>query len=98
MQHYVPVLFRLDPSGWKILGQAPSRFSKTAALDRVSVYRSMESGKRIIRVAWQKVDVKLLIDKDSGILAQDTIEQFAKHRPIQSLGELKEIGRASCRE
>jgi hypothetical protein len=46
---------------------------------------SWKAVKRIIGVAWQKVDVKLLIDKESGILAQDTIEQFAKHRPVQSL-------------
>lgn len=40
---------------------------------------------RILGATWQKVDVKLLIDKESGILAQDTIEKFAAHRPIRSL-------------
>src|SRR5258708_3656897 len=42
--------------------------------------------KKILGSAWQKVDVRLLTDKDSGILAQDTIEQSAAHRPVRSLG------------
>ncbi len=41
--------------------------------------------KKLLGSAWQKVDVRLLTDKDSGILAQDTIKQFATHRPVRSL-------------
>jgi PLD-like domain len=46
---------------------------------------SWSAVKRILGSAWQKVDVRMLLDKDSGILARDTIEQFAAHRPVRSL-------------
>jgi hypothetical protein len=46
---------------------------------------SWKAVRKILGSAWQKVDVRLLTDKDSGVLAQDTIEQFAAHRPIRSL-------------
>jgi hypothetical protein len=46
---------------------------------------SWRAVRRILGLAWQKVDARLLIDKDSGILARDTIEEFAKHWPIHSL-------------
>lgn len=46
---------------------------------------SWKAVRKILGSAWQKVDVRLLTDKDSGILAQDTIEQFAAHRPVRSL-------------
>jgi len=46
---------------------------------------SWKAVSRILGAAWQKVDARLLTDKGSGILAKDTIEEFAKHRPIHSL-------------
>jgi hypothetical protein len=46
---------------------------------------SWRAVRRILGSAWERVDVRLLTDKDSGILAQDTIERFAAHRPIKSL-------------
>jgi PLD-like domain len=46
---------------------------------------SWKAVRKILGSAWQKVDVRLLTDKDSGILAQDTFEQFAAHRPVRSL-------------
>ena len=46
---------------------------------------SWRAVKKILGSAWQKVDVRLLTDKESGILAKDTIEHFAIHRPIKSL-------------
>jgi phosphatidylserine/phosphatidylglycerophosphate/cardiolipin synthase-like enzyme len=46
---------------------------------------SWKAVRKILGSVWQKVDVRLLTDKDSGILAQDTIEQFAAHRPVRSL-------------
>lgn len=46
---------------------------------------SWKAVRKLLGSAWQKVDVRLLTDKDSGILAQDTIEQFAAHRPVRSL-------------
>jgi hypothetical protein len=49
---------------------------------------SWRAVKKLLGSAWQKVDVRLLTDKNSGILAQDTIEQFAAHRPVRSLAGL----------
>ena len=49
---------------------------------------SWKAVRKILGSAWQKVDVRLLTDKDSGILAQDTIEQFVAHRPVKSLAGL----------
>ncbi len=46
---------------------------------------SWKSVRRILGDTWEKVDVRLLTDKDSGILARDTLERFAVHRPIRSL-------------
>ena len=46
---------------------------------------SWKAVRKILGSVWQKVDVRLLTDKDSGILAQDTIEHFAAHRPVRSL-------------
>jgi hypothetical protein len=46
---------------------------------------SWNAVRRILGEAWEKVDVRLLTDKDSGILARDTLEHFAAHRPIKSL-------------
>lgn len=46
---------------------------------------SWRAVRRILGYRWQKVDVRLLTDKNSGILAQDTIEKFAAHRPVRSL-------------
>lgn len=43
---------------------------------------------KILGSVWQRVDVRLLTDKDSGILARDTIERFAAHRPVRSLNGL----------
>jgi phosphatidylserine/phosphatidylglycerophosphate/cardiolipin synthase-like enzyme len=46
---------------------------------------SWKAVRKILGSAWQKVDVRLLTDKDSGILARDTVEQIAAHRPVRSL-------------
>lgn len=46
---------------------------------------SWRAVRRILGEAWEKVDVRMLTDKDSGILARDTLERFAAHRPIRSL-------------
>lgn len=46
---------------------------------------SWNAVRRVLGEAWEKVDVKLLTDKESGILARDTLERFAKHRPVKSL-------------
>ena len=46
---------------------------------------SWRAVRRILGDAWEKVDVRLLTDKDSGILARDTLERFALHRPVRSL-------------
>lgn len=46
---------------------------------------SWRAVKRILGSAWQKVDVMLLLDKESGVLARDTVEKFAAHRPVRSL-------------
>lgn len=46
---------------------------------------SWRAVRRILGSAWETVDVRLLTDKDSGILARDTVERFAAHRPIKSL-------------
>ena len=46
---------------------------------------SWRAVRRILGEAWEKVDVRLLTDKDSGILARDTLERFALHRPVRSL-------------
>lgn len=46
---------------------------------------SWRAVRRILGEAWEKVDVRLLTDKDSGILARDTLERFARHRPVRSL-------------
>ena len=41
--------------------------------------------KKILGSAWEKLDVRLLVDKDSGFLSRHTLEKFAAHRPIHSL-------------
>jgi hypothetical protein len=41
--------------------------------------------KRILGATWEKLDVRVLVDKDSGFLSRDTLERFAAHRPIHSL-------------
>lgn len=41
--------------------------------------------KKILGAAWEKLDVRLLVDKDSGFLSRDTLEKFEAHRPIHSL-------------
>jgi hypothetical protein len=46
---------------------------------------SWRAVRRILGETWEKVDVRLLTDKDSGILARDSLERFAAHRPIRSL-------------
>ncbi len=46
---------------------------------------SWRAVRRILGDAWERVDVRLLTDKDSGILARDTLERFAAHRPVRSL-------------
>jgi hypothetical protein len=46
---------------------------------------SWRAVRRILGEAWERVDVRLLTDKDSGILARDTLERFAVHRPVRSL-------------
>lgn len=46
---------------------------------------SWRAVRRILGEAWERVDVRLLTDKDSGILARDTLERFAAHRPVRSL-------------
>jgi phosphatidylserine/phosphatidylglycerophosphate/cardiolipin synthase-like enzyme len=46
---------------------------------------SWRAVRRILGETWEKVDVRMLTDKDSGILARDTLERFAAHRPIRSL-------------
>ena len=46
---------------------------------------SWRAVRRILGEAWEKVDVRLLTDKDSGILARDTLDRFALHRPVRSL-------------
>ena len=46
---------------------------------------SWRAVRRILGDAWQKVDVRLLTDKDSGILARDTLERFEAHPSIRSL-------------
>lgn len=46
---------------------------------------SWKAVRRILGEAWERVDVRLLTDKDSGILARDTLERFALHRPVRSL-------------
>ena len=46
---------------------------------------SWRAVRRILGETWEKVDVRMLTDKDSGILARDTLERFVAHRPIRSL-------------
>ncbi len=49
---------------------------------------SWKAVRRIIGLAWEQVDVKLLTDEKSGCLARDTVERFAAHRPVRSLAGL----------
>jgi phosphatidylserine/phosphatidylglycerophosphate/cardiolipin synthase-like enzyme len=41
--------------------------------------------KKILGATWEKLDVRLLVDKESGFLSRDTMGKFATHRPIRSL-------------
>ena len=43
---------------------------------------------KILGATWEKLDVPLLVDKESGFLSRDTMEKFAAHRPIRSLSGL----------
>lgn len=49
---------------------------------------SWDDVRKVLGANWSKVDMKLLVDKDSGCVSSDTLAKFAAQGPIRSLSGL----------